>query len=268
MSLPSQLSPLRAPGCDTKKEQRKANLRGGTSTSSTARGADSTAPGSNPANNEGELVDNVFASVAGSSAGNAAAAAGIAGAAATPGSDPAQRQQSRPYEALLAGSIEKFENGGATTAAVRAGVRPATSGGTRNNSGRRRPLSSGPASRSKPFAGARDENNSSGNGNGNSGGCGEHEGGGAAAREERRLEKERQARKKARPRTACAGSGGVQGVLARMGGYEKVRTRLACQCYEGKRQRMVTMRWLSGAERELPGGGGTRKPHCLQASLW
>lgn len=198
---------------------------GGTNASSTARGTDSATSATNPVNSEGEPVDDAFTSVAAAAAGTTVGGGGgggVVGAEAPPGSDPAQRPQPRPYEALLAGSLEKFESGhqsratGGGSGTVRAGARPATTGGTRRSSSqRRRPLSSGPASRSKPLE--RGENNG--------GGDGGEEGRGAAAREERRLEKTWQGRKRWRPRTACAGSGGVQGVLARMGGYEKVTVR-------------------------------------------
>lgn len=153
-------------------------------------------------NSEGEPIDDAFASGAPALVGTTT---GVVGAAPV-SSDPAQRQ-SRPYEALLAGSLEKFESDhqgrGGGSGAGRSGVRPQTTGGTWKGSKQRRPLSSGPNFRPKSL-GARGENDSNV--------LKEEDGGG----------REEKTRPRARPKTAGAGSGGVQGVLARMGGYEEV----------------------------------------------
>eukprot|EP00752_Nemacystus_decipiens_P007019 g6297.t1 len=191
-------------------EQRKANMRGGASTSSTARGTDTATSATNLANSEGERIDDAFDSGPSAHAGPTTGAA-VAGPAS---SDPAQRQP-HPYEALLAGSLEKFENdhrgpgGGGGGGAGRSSVRPQTTGGTRNVSHHKRPPSSGPSSRRKPL-GAR---------GGNDGAALRDEHGGE--REDRWREKGQQSQPRARPKTAGAGSGGVQGVLARMGGYDE-----------------------------------------------
>eukprot|EP00903_Cladosiphon_okamuranus_P009623 g9159.t1 len=86
-------------------EQRKANMRGGASTASTARGTDTPTSATNLVNSEGEAIDGAFASGASTLVGPATGVVGAAPAS----SDPSHRQP-RPYEALLAGSLEKFES--------------------------------------------------------------------------------------------------------------------------------------------------------------
>lgn len=195
-----------------RQEQRKANMRGGASTPSAVRGTDTANSATIVVNSEGEPTDDAFASSVSALVG----ATGIIGA--TPErSDPAERQ-SRPYEALLAGSLEKFESGhhgrGGGGGAGRSGVRPQTTGGTWKGSQLRRPPSSGPNSRPK-FLGARGKND------GND--LTEEDAGGEKDRwREKGQQAQPRARPRARPKTAGAGSGGVQGVLARMGGYEEV----------------------------------------------
>ncbi|CAN0177537.1 unnamed protein product, partial [Ectocarpus sp. 4 AP-2014] len=190
-------------------EQRKAKMNGvGASATSSVRGVDS-APSAT--NGEGELRDDhAIAATGPASAGTAAAAAVAAPSAPASVAATADRdaqRPSRPYEALLAGSLEKFEGdhrhghgggdgGGSGAATAKA------SGGSRARGARGgRPLSSGgrPSCRFNTIGGQ----------------------GKDVEREESWRQKERQTRAKARPKTAGAGSGGVQGVLARMGGYEK-----------------------------------------------
>lgn len=192
-------------------EQRKANLRGGTSISCTARGTDSATSSPNLVTSEGEPTADALASFTpGFGTTGTTTTAGVVEAAAAT-SDPPLRQ-SRPYETLLAGSLEKFEDyhqgrGGGTG---RSDVRPQTTGGDWKGSQKRRPLSSGPNSRSR-FPGARGEDGRSVPRGGDGGGM-----------ENRWKEKGQQARPRTRPKTAGAGSGGVQGVLSRMEGYEEV----------------------------------------------
>ncbi|CAM9615190.1 unnamed protein product, partial [Ectocarpus sp. 13 AM-2016] len=192
-------------------EQRKAKMNcGGASATSSGRGVDS-APSAT--NGEGEPRDDHATAATGpASAGTAAAAAAAVAAPSAPASvaataDRGAQRPSRPYEALLAGSLEKFEGdhrhghgggdgGGSGDATAKA------SGGSRARGARGgRPVSSGgrPTFRFNTTGGR----------------------GKDVEREESWRQKERQSRAKARPKTAGAGSGGVQGVLARMGGYEK-----------------------------------------------
>lgn len=186
-------------------------MRGGAST-----GTDTVTSATNLANSEGDPTDDAFASGASAHDGPANGAAGAAPA----GSDLSHRQP-HPYEALLAGSLEKFEcdHQGVGGGAGRFGVRPQTTGGTWNGSRQRRPVSSGPSARPKSLR-ARGESD---------GYALIDEGGGG--RDDRLKEKgPQQSRPRARPKTAGAGSGGVQGVLARMGGYEEVG---AYPCWHG-----------------------------------
>ncbi|CBN77383.1 hypothetical protein Esi_0053_0077 [Ectocarpus siliculosus] len=191
-------------------EQRKAKMNGGgVSATSSGRGVDS-AP--SVTNGEDEpRDDHAIAATGPASAGTAGAAAAAAVAApsapasVTATADRGAQRPSRPYEALLAGSLEKFEGdhrhghgggdgGGSGDATAKA------SGGSLTRGARGgRPLSSGGKPRFNTIGGR----------------------GKDAEREESCREKERQTRAKARPKTAGEGSGGVQGVLARMGGYEK-----------------------------------------------
>lgn len=196
-------------------------MRGGPNASSTARGTDTatTSATTPPLKSVGEPVDEAFAPApsasartattgAGAGAGSGAGA-GAAGATAAASSDLAQGLP-RPYEAFLTGSLEKFESGEGN-AAERGGARPQTTGGSgKGGSQERRPWSSGYRSQPKSLEARR-----SGKGTAS----GEEDGG---RKEERWKEKDQQPRAKGRPKTAGAGSGGVQGVLARMGGYEKV----------------------------------------------
>ncbi|CAB1110309.1 unnamed protein product [Ectocarpus sp. CCAP 1310/34] len=194
----------------TSKEQRKAKMNGGgASATSSGRGIES-APSAT--NGEGEpRDDHAIAATGPASAGTATAAAvaaPFAPASVAATADRGAQRPSRPYEALLAGSLEKFEDdhrhgdgsrddGGSGDATEKA------SAGSRARGARGgRPLSSGgkPTCRFNTIGGR----------------------GKDVEREENCRQKKRQTRAKARPKTAGAGSGGVQGVIARMGGYEKV----------------------------------------------
>ncbi|CAM9874733.1 unnamed protein product, partial [Scytosiphon promiscuus] len=206
-------------------EQRKANMRGGTSSTSTATGADTATSTINP---EGTPVDESSAVVPASARATVAAATATTGGKRDPltsSVDPPVQRSSRPYEALLAGSLEKFEKGRQEDRddgdVLRKGRgRPQTTGGGRRARGwgsrESRPFSSGRQCYSAPdgdptYHGGgvdRIEGRSSrggGKGLGRVEGCLEQEGG--------------KTRANARPKTA--GSGGVEGVLARMRDYEK-----------------------------------------------
>ncbi|CAN0086536.1 unnamed protein product, partial [Ectocarpus fasciculatus] len=187
-------------------EQRKAKMNGGgASTTSSGRGIDPAPSATN--GGEGEPRDDyAITATAPASAGTAAAVAApsaTASVATTADRGGAQRS-SRPYEALLAGSLEKFEGGhhrhGGGDGGGSDGAIAQTSGGNRKRGARDgRPLSSGGKPRFNTIGGR----------------------GKDPEREESWRQKGQQTRAKARPKTAGAGSGGVQGVLARMGGYEK-----------------------------------------------
>lgn len=177
---------------------------GGASTTSSGRGADS-APSAT--NGEGEpRDDHPIAATGPASAGTAGAvAAPSATASVAAAAERGAQRSSRPYEALLAGSLEKFEDGrlrhGGGDGGGSGGVTVQASGGKRTRGSRDgRPLSSGGKPRFNTIGGR----------------------GKDVEREEIWRQKGPQTRAKARPKTAGAGSGGVQGVLARMGGYEKV----------------------------------------------
>ncbi|CAM9410160.1 unnamed protein product, partial [Hapterophycus canaliculatus] len=186
-------------------EQRKANMRGGTGSTSTVTGMDTAMSTTNP---ESAPVDDssiVAPTLAGTTTA-AAATTGGKGAALASSADPCAQRSSRPYEAFLAGSLEKFEkdrrgyrdDGIGPSKSI---IRPQTTGGgnrTRGWGSRERCLlSSGRQSYSTPAWAL----------------------GHSCDREKRLNPNETKTRANARPKTA--GSGGVEGVLARMRHYEK-----------------------------------------------
>lgn len=213
------------------KEQRKAKMNGGgASTTSSGRGIDPAPSATN--GGEGEPRDDyAIAATAPASPGTAAAVAApsaTASVATTADRGGAQRS-SRPYEALLAGSLEKFEGGhhrhGGGDGGGSGGAMAQTSGGNPKRGARDgRPLSSGGKPRFNTIGGR----------------------GKDPEREESWRQKEQQTRAKARPKTAGAGSGGVQGVLARMGGYEKVSGWLESDSGSRKKERVERLRRRGG----------------------
>lgn len=141
--------------------------------------------------------------------------AGADVAAATVASDSVQLL--RPYEMLFTGLSDDFADcrrfhgrdfcGGEGRVGIR--DRPRTSGGLR---GGRRSLSPSPKTNLEP-RGSRVDAIIRGE---------EAQCRGFSSQDPRQQEQQKQMRATPRPKTAGAGFGGVQGVLSRMGGYEKV----------------------------------------------
>ena len=205
-------------------EQRKATLRGGgggASTLSTVQGtADSTASTNvvGGAGGGGPLDSTV------SSFPAARAGAGSKSAAATTSDLPAQRP--RPYETLLANSFMEFDGdrrlhgrsggrgGGGGGGGGVVSARPHTAGSHYAGRGwRKQPLTTASTAHSKPIGFQATSTNHGGE---------ECPAGKCWQDPQHHQRQQSQPRVERRPSTAGAGTGGVPGVLARLGGYEKV----------------------------------------------
>lgn len=113
----------------------------------------------------------------------------------------------------MAGSFEEFGGGrrlrGGGCSWGSSDARPRTTGSHRGRAADRRPWSSSPIADTKSIAVRM--NNVARSEEGGKEQCGQDS-----------RQRQQQIPAKRRPKTAGAGSGGVQGVIARMGGYEKV----------------------------------------------